>query len=76
MKVISDKDLLYNPIEIKKTFRKPQNLDIANFEQQFKNLTDYYTRFKKIETTWINEFNTLIINKNNKIVFYNYIYYF
>ena len=57
MKVINDKDLLYNPIEIRKSFRIPRDGDIGNIEQQFKNLTDYYTRFKKVETSWINEFN-------------------
>ncbi len=59
MKVINDKDLLYNPIEIRKAFRIPRDGDIGNIEQQFKNLTDYYTRFKKVETSWINEFSSV-----------------
>ncbi len=61
IKAICDNDIIFNPIEVKKSFRIHRDHNIEKIEMELKNLADYYNRYKKIECNLIKEFN---INKN------------
>jgi hypothetical protein len=49
-------------MEAKKSFRMNREHNKEKIDLEFKNLADYYNRYKKLESTWINEFSMVYKN--------------